>query len=296
MTDHLEVRISQVLPALPPDIVAKAFQAGATVSDLLHVSALTGTALTKAKLYLPQIRRDAVRAYYDPRDDIRQDALAVLAMSPAARFAEKATLQLRSLRADLDANRSAIGALCGTQKVECERLAQLDDRIVRAASSSVLGSRSLIKLVSEHDSVIEVLRANFGKLLALTESRGRMLTRATEVMDSALALAGCGVTDIHSSGGTNRTPRTIYKRAARLGRTQTHRLKDEWVTDCKALLGRLADYADATEALRQSIDESFAILQLAPGRTTLALSPERRAWTDPYWTATDPRGIRGDSP
>lgn len=284
MTD-LEAQIAKTLPGLPPHVVVRAIQMGASSGDLLLAAGLSGQALARAKTYLPRIRQTVIRELHAPHDELRRQALAVLAMSPAARFSEAEGARLRLLRIDLASNKRDIGLLCHEQRTTSLRLAEVNQRIKHAASSKLLGAHSSKYLAGDHANLVQAMRIDFLDIINLTKTREQMLVQVTEIMDRFLFLAGCKVSEIHAAGGTPRTLRAIYKRTARLSQSRPHKKTDQILGDCKALLRRVSLYAEGTAALRQSIRRDLETLQRAPGGTTLT-SPDSAllySWAGPYW-------------
>lgn len=284
MTD-LETQIAKTLPGLPPRVVIRAIQMGASSRDLLLAASLSGQAQARAKTYLPRLRQAVISQLHQPHDDLRTQALAILAMSPSTRFSEAEGTRLRSLRIGLADNKREIGLLCRQQSTMRIHLAGTNQRLNRATSSKMLGTAPLKSLGRAHNDLIQDMRTAFLDLLALTKLRSRILIQVTEIVDRFLFLAGCDVSEIHSAGGTSRTLRAIYKRTARLSHSQPHKKTDQILTDCKALLERVSHYEERTAVLRHSIRRDLETLQRPPGQTTLPAPDSAAAysWPAPYW-------------
>lgn len=284
MTD-LEERARSVLPTTPPSAVIYAFQFGASVSDVLELAGLSGPALARAKIYLPQIRRAAIQIEYHPDSETLASIKEVLAHAVPTSIAEEGLQKFAVFRPQLAENKHAIADLQLDQLANVDRLRRINDRITRATTSSAMGKRSLRNLALEHDTCTADISCNFQHLLKLADERSRILVKATMFIDSVLLVAGCNVSGVHSAGGTDRTVRTVYKRGAHLGRLRSRHFPEELVVACKQLLGRLARYEHAVLDFRRSVK---ADLELLGGRSgTIRLSPtssQGYAWASDYWS------------
>lgn len=284
MTD-LEERARSVLPTTPPRAVIYAFQLGASVSDVLEFAGLSGPALARAKIYLPQIRRAAIQIEYHPDSETLASIKEVLARAVPTSIAEEGLQKFAVFRPQLEQNKRAIGELRRHQLANVDRLERINKLIAQAATSSAMGRRSLRSLLLEHDACTAEISSNLQQLLNLADERSRILVKTTKLIDSVLLVAGCDVTGVHSAGGTDRTLRTVYKRSAHLGRLQSRQFPDEVVVACKQLLGRLARYEDAVIDLRRSVKADLELLGGRPGTIRLArASSQGHGWTSEYWS------------
>jgi hypothetical protein len=286
---ELEERVHAVLPTTPPRAVIFAFQFGASVPDVLRLAGLSGAALARAKLYLPQIRRDAIRSETHANSEILTSIQEVLAAAVPTSVAEQGIQKFALLRPQLQENKRAIADLQLDVYAAVSRLKRINEGITRTATSSTMGRRSLRNLAVEHNKCTASISRNFQQLLKLADERAHILAETTKFIDSVLVVAGCNISGVHSAGGSNRTLRTVYNRSGGLSKLQPGQFPDEMVTACMQLLKRLAQYEEAVIDLRRSVKADLELLGGKPGTIHLPrTNSPKHGWADSHWRDSTP--------
>jgi hypothetical protein len=284
----LQTRIGAIVPQLPPDSVVEAFQAGATIQDIIHLAGLSGPGLAKAKLRLGSLRKEALRGSKGPDESTLREILQELEWVRCRDVLQQTVAEQFRFSDLLVASSEDLAALCLTQQDEAKRLEAINERILRARTSSVISGKSTAALFKDHEKSVAALRANFLRMRKVASHKSHICEQGTKHHERLLFLGGCSINDIVEAGGTVRTSRTTRNRVQRLIPLLQGQLNDELISGARSALRNIGLTEANLATLNRTIKRDLVILEGEPGAASLADSIRQDrltpgAWSNSFW-------------
>jgi hypothetical protein len=284
----LQTRIAAIVPQLPPDSVVEAFQAGATIQEIIHLGGLSGPALAKAKLRLGSLRQEALRGSKGRDESTLREILQELEWVRCRDVLQQTVTEQFRFSDLLAASSEDLAALCLTQQDGAKRLEAINERILRARTSSVISGNSTATLFKDHEKRVADLRANFLRMRKVASHKLHICEQGTKHHERLLFLGGCSINDIVEAGGTVRTSRTTRNRVQRLIPLLQGQLDDELISGFRSALRNIAITEANLVTLDRTIKRDLVILEGEPGATSLADSIRQDrltpgAWSNSFW-------------
>jgi hypothetical protein len=285
---QLEDRITRLVPDLPADMVIQFFQLGGRVSDVLRIANLSGPELAKAKLHLPSIRKALVGGDLVVNQSGYQELLDDLKFGRAVSILQRAVPEFRCYQNDLQGNTELLADLCERQDRHLKLLLSINQRLIVATKSPLLGARSAESLISKRTGCVTEMETVFKLMQRTGDDRLRIMSSITAFAERMLHYAGCSKAEIRSAGGTLRDVRTTYKRlqcVTPIGPFPLNR--EHYVRTFKNTLKAMADAAPAVTNLRVSIKSDLdALTRFAdPTWTDIKTNTQtdQGAWQSRHW-------------
>jgi hypothetical protein len=261
--DDLTRLLQDLVSDIPIDVAAAPLRAGASAAEFALAAGISSSTRKAAETKLSRLLEEALPSDGEFPSADRESALQKLREASVDSFKAKLKAKIeRVLERLIDCERESHKIFL-QRTLRAAELREIN-RQIELAKTSHLGGGSLRRLVQEHDKIVTELRSTYQHLVVVADGGQRACKEATAIYDASLHAYGLSVSDIHRSGGTPRTERTVYRHEA--GYPE---LGEEYLATVLAAMDSFAQRVDAVDDLRKAIKADLATLQRAPGDTTL---------------------------
>ncbi len=261
--DDLTRLLQDLVSDIPLDVAVAPLRAGASAAEFTLAAGIGSATRKAAEVRLSRLLDGAQLPTGEFPSAEREAALQKLRDASVDSFKTKLKAKLhRVVERLIDCERES-HEMFRQRTLRAAELREVN-RQIELAKTSHLGDGPLRRLVQEHDKIVTELRSIYQRLIVVADDGQRACKEATAIYDASLHAYGLSVSDIHKSGGTPRTERTVYRHEA--GYPD---LGEEYLATVLAAMASSAERVDAADDLKKAIKADLATLQRGPGDTTL---------------------------